>query len=70
VYVAHERDEKLHIWARKPEEKRLLGRPRHRWDDNFKLDFKETEYKSMEWIQLALGRVQKKAFVKMNHSVQ
>jgi hypothetical protein len=48
VYVSHKRDEKLHIWARKPEEKRLLGRPRHRWDDNFKLDFKETEYKSME----------------------
>jgi hypothetical protein len=25
----------------KREEKRLLGRPRHRWEDNIKMDFSE-----------------------------
>jgi hypothetical protein len=25
----------------KPERKRPLGRPRHRWDDNIKMDFLE-----------------------------
>jgi hypothetical protein len=25
----------------KPEEKRLLGRPRHRWVDNIKMDLQE-----------------------------
>jgi hypothetical protein len=27
------------ILVRKPEEKRLLGRPRHGWVDNVKMDF-------------------------------
>ena len=25
------------VLARKPERKRLLGRPRHRWEDNIKM---------------------------------
>jgi hypothetical protein len=25
----------------KPEEGRTLGRPRHRWEDNIKMDFKQ-----------------------------
>jgi hypothetical protein len=25
----------------KPEEKRLLGRPRHRWEDNIKMNLQE-----------------------------
>jgi hypothetical protein len=27
----------------KPEEKRTLGRPRHRWEDNIKMDLQEVE---------------------------
>jgi len=27
----------------KPEGKKPLGRPRHRWDDNIKMDFQEVE---------------------------
>ena len=27
----------------KPEEKRPLGRPRHRWEDNIKMDLQEVE---------------------------
>jgi hypothetical protein len=27
------------FWVGKPEERRPLGRPRHRWKDNIKMDF-------------------------------
>jgi hypothetical protein len=29
------------VLVRKPEEKRTLGRPRHRWEDNIKMDLKD-----------------------------
>jgi hypothetical protein len=29
------------LLVRKPEGKRLLGRPKHRWVDNIKMDLKE-----------------------------
>jgi hypothetical protein len=29
------------VLVRKSEEKRKLGRPRHRWEDNIKMDFQE-----------------------------
>jgi hypothetical protein len=29
------------LLVRKPEEKRLVGRPRSRWQDNIKFDLKE-----------------------------
>jgi hypothetical protein len=29
------------VLVRKPEEKRPLGRPRHRWEDNIKMDLEE-----------------------------
>jgi len=36
----------------KPEGKRPLGRPRHRWDDNIKLDIQEVGCRGMDWIEL------------------
>jgi hypothetical protein len=33
-----------------PEEMRLLGRPRHRWEENIKMDLQEVEWRSMDWI--------------------
>ena len=36
----------------KPEGKRPLGRPRHRWDDNIKMDLQEVGCGGMEWIEL------------------
>jgi hypothetical protein len=38
----------------KPEGKRLLGRPKHRWEDNIKMDLKEI--RDVEWIYLAQVR--------------
>jgi len=33
--------------------KRPLGRPRHRWEDNIKMDLQEVGCGGMDWIQLA-----------------
>ena len=36
----------------KPESKRLLGRPRRRWEDNIKMDLREVGCDPGEWIDL------------------
>jgi hypothetical protein len=41
------------IFAGKPEEKRPLGRSRHRWMDNNKMDLREIGWGIMDWINLA-----------------
>jgi hypothetical protein len=47
-----------HNWERllvgKPEGKRPLGRPRHRWIDNIKMDLLEIRLNVVDWIGLAL----------------
>jgi hypothetical protein len=40
----------------KPEEKRPLGRPRHRWKDKIKLDLQEVGCGVTDWIELAHDR--------------
>jgi hypothetical protein len=40
----------------KPEGKRPLGRPRRRWVDNNKIDFREIGCDCMDWIDLAQDR--------------
>jgi len=40
----------------KPEGKRPLGRPRHRWEDNIKMDLQEVRLGGMDWIDLAQNR--------------
>ena len=40
----------------KPEGKRPLGRPRRRWEDNFKMDVQEVGCGDMDWIELAQNR--------------
>jgi hypothetical protein len=47
----------------RPEGKRPLGRPRHKWDDNIKMDFREIGLDGDNWIRLAQVRVQLQAFV-------
>jgi hypothetical protein len=37
----------------KPEGKRPLRRPRHRWEDNIKMDLQEVGIGGMDWIGLA-----------------
>jgi len=45
------------------EGKRPLGRPRHRWEDNIKMDFQEVGCESMKWIALAHDRDRWRALV-------
>jgi len=40
----------------KPEGKRPLGRHRHRWEDNIKIDLQEMVSGVMDWIDLAQYR--------------
>jgi hypothetical protein len=47
----------------RPKGKRPLGRPRHRWEENIKLDLGETGIDGANWIHLAQDRVQLQAFV-------
>ena len=47
----------------KPEGKRPLGRPRHRWEDNIKMDLQEVGCEGMAWIKLAQGRDRWQALV-------
>ena len=37
----------------KPYGKRLLGRPRRRWENNIKMDLQGVECGGMDWIELA-----------------
>jgi hypothetical protein len=40
----------------KPEGKRPLRRPRHRWEDGIRMDLREIGWRSVDWIQLAQDR--------------
>jgi hypothetical protein len=40
------------------EGKRPLGRPRRRWEDDFKIDLREIRIYGANWIRLAQARVQ------------
>jgi hypothetical protein len=38
------------------EGKRPLGRPRRRWEDNIKMDLRETGFGDVDWIHLVRDR--------------
>jgi hypothetical protein len=44
------------VLVEKPEGRRLLGRPRRRWEDNIKMDLREVGWGGMDWINLAQDR--------------
>ena len=41
------------VFVGKPEERRPLGRPRLRWEDNIKMDIREVGWVDLNWIDLA-----------------
>ena len=47
----------------KPEGKRPLGRPRHKWEDNIKMDLQEVGCGGIDWIDLAQDRNRWRAVV-------
>jgi hypothetical protein len=54
----------------KPEGKRPLRRPRHRWYDNIKMDLQEVGCGGLDWIDLAQDRDRWRAFVIVVMSLQ
>ncbi|KAJ4436171.1 hypothetical protein ANN_18801 [Periplaneta americana] len=52
------------VLVERPEEKRPLGRPRRRWEDNIKMDLREAGYDDRDWINLAQGRDRWWAYVR------
>jgi hypothetical protein len=57
-HVAHMGEERnvYRVLMGKPEGKRPLERPRHRWEDGMSMDLREIGWGSVEWIQLAQDR--------------
>jgi hypothetical protein len=51
------------LLVRKPEGKRPLGRPRHRWMDNIKMHLSEIGLGVVDWIGLAQDRYRWRALV-------
>jgi hypothetical protein len=39
-----------------PEGRRLLGRPRRRWEDNIKMNLRTVRLRGIDWIDLAQDR--------------
>jgi hypothetical protein len=54
TYGGEESTYRILVW--KPEEKRALGRPRRRWEDNIKVDLQEVGCERMDWIDVAQTR--------------
>jgi len=53
------------VSVEKPEGKRPLGRPRHRWEDNMKMDLQEVGGGRGDWMELAQDRDRWQALVGM-----
>jgi len=47
----------------KPEEKRPIGRPRRRWEDNINMDLQEVGCGGRDWIELGQDRYRWRALV-------
>jgi len=46
-----------------------LGRSKRRWEDNIKINLKETELNSVQWIRLTEGWYEWKDFVNMGVNI-
>ena len=47
----------------KPEGRRPLGRPRHRWEDSIKMDLRDVGCGGVDWVELAEDRDRWRALV-------
>jgi hypothetical protein len=54
TYEGEERCIEVLVW--KPEEKRPLGRPRRRWENNINIDIPEVGCEGLDWIDLVQDR--------------
>jgi hypothetical protein len=63
MYGGGERRGMCRVLVGKPGVKRPLGRPRHRWENNIKMDLQEEGCGGMDWIELAQDRDSWRALV-------
>ena len=56
-------EKRIQVLVGKPEEKRPLGRPRLRWEDNIKIDLQEVGCVGMDWIEQAQDKDRWRALV-------
>jgi hypothetical protein len=70
IYMAN-KNNAYRVLARNPEEKKPLGRPRHRWEKNIKMQLTEIGCGDMDCLNLDQDRDQWGALVNtvMNHLV-
>ena len=54
----------------KPTGKRPLGRPRHRWEDNIRMDLEEIDMNAGNWVDLAQDRDYWRALVNVALNLQ
>ena len=54
---------KVNNWCVYTSAKRPLGRPRGRWEDNFKMDLQEVGRGCADWMELVQDRDRWRAFV-------
>ena len=47
----------------KPQRRRPLGKPRHRWEDNIQMDLREVGCGCVDWMELAQDRDRWRALV-------
>jgi hypothetical protein len=58
------------ILVGRPGGRRPLGRPRRRWEDNIKMDFREIGFWDVDWIHWAQDRGRWRALVNTVMSLQ
>jgi hypothetical protein len=58
MHIMGEKRNVYRILVGKPEGKRPLGRPRHRWVDNIKMDLREIGWDRVDWIGLIWLRIE------------
>jgi len=56
IVLMGERKSLYRVLVRKPEGKKSLGGPRHRWEDNIKMGLQEVGCGGMDWMELAQNR--------------
>jgi len=69
---------RVRVWGRgvyrvllgKPEGKRPLGKPRCRWEDNIKMDFRGVGCGGMDWIKLAQDNASWRALINAVMKIQ
>jgi hypothetical protein len=58
VELMGERRNAYRILVGKPERKGPLGKPRRRWEDDIRMDLRETEWEGVGWTRLVQDRDQ------------